>query len=69
MGNIWDMQLKQAAKLSLAEYIIFNEKIFRLQRYATYRTNSNANEHILLTKEALQSLVECPNTVQTSLQV
>lgn len=53
MGNICDVQLKQAselAKLNLAEYIIFKEKIFRLQRCATYRTNSNANKHFLLTK-------------------
>lgn len=45
MGFIYDVQLKQASKvtkLSLAEYIMFNEKIFRLQRCATYHTNSKA---------------------------
>lgn len=53
MENIWDVQLKQASKVakwSPAEYIIFNEKMFRLQRDATCCTNSNANQHFLLSR-------------------
>lgn len=58
MGYIYDVQLKQAskvAKLSLAEYIMFNEKYFACKDVP----------HIAQTARQR----ECRNTMKMSLQV